>query len=88
MLITNARIHPIERLLIHELRPIFIGSELLESDTVLNIVISCRSFNHVPIDIRLAMVYDVIEKYQGEKPVIIIQAYDEEEINDILESIL
>lgn len=80
--------HPIERHLIYHLRPIFIGSDFIESENTLNVIISCRSFKFIPIDVRIAMVYDVIETFEGEKPVVIIQVYDEDEINDILESIL
>lgn len=88
MVFTHNYMHPIERHLIYELRPIFIGSDYIEEENTLNIIISCKSFNFVPIDIRIAIVYDILEKYEGEKPVIIVQAYNEEEINDILEAIL
>lgn len=82
--------HPIEKLLIISLRPLFIGCELIEEENTLNVVICCRAFKYLPIGDRIKMVYDIIDNsdHIENKPVVIVQTYNEEELNEVLETIL
>jgi len=90
MMSYNSRMHPIEKLLIIEFRPIFIGSEFIEEENTLNIIISCSMFSEMTIEERIQKVYDVInkEKHEYGNITITIQAFNEREINDILETLL
>ena len=90
MIMYNPRMHPMERDLIVALRPIFIGSEFLEEDNTLNIVICCRVFDTMTVEERIKVVYDAISKIEEPegKPAIIVQAFSEEELDGLLETIL
>jgi hypothetical protein len=83
-------LHPVEKVLIIALRPSFIGSEFLEEENTLNIVICCRAFKYLPVEERIKMVYDIINNTEEleEKPTVIVQAYNEEELDALLETIL
>lgn len=90
MIVYNAKMHPIERILIASLRPIFIGSEFLEEENTLNVIICCRSFSNLTVEERIKIVYDVIEKDTEveKKPTVIVQAFNESELDELLETIL
>lgn len=79
----------LENKLIIALRPSFIGMEEIEG--ILNVVICCKSFNYLEVSERVQLVNDVIydgeENLINEKPVI-IQAFNEEEMDGLLETIL
>jgi len=89
MMSYNKGMHPIERVLIADLRPIFIGSEFLEKENTLNLIISCRMFSNMEIEERIKLVYNVIDKCEEikDKPLVIVQAFSEEEMNELLETI-
>ena len=86
----SKQLHPVEKVLIIALRPSFIGSEFIEEENTLNVVISCRAFRHLPVEERIRMVYDIIDNAEELKdaPTVIVQAYNQEELDALLETIL
>lgn len=88
MVLVQPNMHPIEKLLIVALRPVFIGSEFLKEEETLNIVICCRSFKYLPVEERIKMVYEIIDNSDEikEKPAVIVQTFNEEELDELLET--
>lgn len=86
----HSGLHPVEKVLIIALRPIFIGSEFIEEENTLNIVICCKAFKYLPVEERIKMVYDVLENTEEleDMPIVIVQAYNPEELDALLETIL
>lgn len=86
----NARMHPAEKALIIALKPFFIGSEFIEEENVLNLVVACKAFNYLAPSERIQMVYDILEncEYIEEDLIVIVQAYNQEELDELLETIL
>lgn len=78
----------LENKLIIALRPVFIGSEVL--DDTINVIICSRAFNYLPVFERISLVYEVIndgeDKLFLDRPVI-IQAFDEQEMDELIETI-
>lgn len=90
MMMVHSGLHPVEKVLIIALRPIFIGSEFIEEENTLNIVICCKAFKYLPVEERIKMVYDVLENTEEleDMPIVIVQAYNPEELDALLETIL
>lgn len=90
MVIYNSGIHPVEKVLIIALRPIFIASDFIEEENTLNIVICCKAFKNLPVEERIKMVYDILENTEEieDMPIVIVQAYNPEELDALLETIL
>lgn len=90
MIMAQQSMHPIEKVLIIALRPTFIGSDFIEKDNTLNIVICCKAFNYMEVQERIQMVYDIIDNSEviEDRPTVIVQAYNQQELDELLETLL
>lgn len=88
MVVFQPNMHPIEKVLIVALRPTFIGSEYLEEEQTLNVVVCCKAFKYLTVEERIKMVYDIIDNSEEvkDKFTIIVQAFNEEELDELLET--
>ena len=86
----NPRMHLVEKKLIIALKPFFIGSDYIQEENVLNVVVACRAFNYLPVQERIEMVYEILENCEDidKELIIIVQAYNQEELDELLETIL
>ncbi len=80
----------LETILIAKLRPIFLLIDYSEEDDDIYIVISTLAFKRMSVNERVSSVFNLLKEFVPDifkEKLIIIQAYDSDEISEMLENL-